>query len=316
LKKNKISIVSPCFNEQDNILNLYDRLKKTIGSNDKYEYELIFIDNKSLDSTVTILKNIASKDLRVKLIINNKNYGHIRSPYWGLLQATGDAVILIASDLQDPPENILQFIKEWELGWKVVYATKQSSKTNLFMHTLRRIYYFILNKISEGRIIKDATGFGLYDKKVIDIIREINDPYPFLRGLVSELGFPIKTIPFVQPKRLEGVSKNNIFTLYDIALLGLVSHSLLPIRIVSFIGFAISIISFMFAVLYLILKIFFWDSFPIGIAPLVISIFLLFGLLFIFLGIIGEYIAIIVRSIQNRPIVVEELRINFDKKEF
>jgi dolichol-phosphate mannosyltransferase len=228
------------------------------------------------------------------------------------MQAHGDAVIYLASDLQDPPEYINRFIDEWEKGWKVVLGTKEKSKTNQITHKLRKLYYLLLDKITDIEIIRDSTGFGLYDKIVINQIRAINDPYPFLRGLISELGYPVKRLQFEQPRREFGVTKNNIYTLYDIALLGIVSHSNIPLRISSFIGYTISILSFILGVAYLVLKINDWYAFPRGVAPIIILMFLFFGLLFIFLGLIGEYISVIYAHIRNRPVVVESERVNFE----
>ena len=308
----KISVVTPTYNEEKNIITLYGRIKDTISKLDNYIFEIIIIDNASSDNTRTLLRELAKEDKSVKLIFNTRNFGHIRSPYWGIMQAHGDAVIYLASDLQDPPEYINRFIGEWEQGWKVVLATKEKSKTNQITHKLRKLYYLLLDKITDVEIIRNSTGFGLYDKIVIDKIRAINDPYPFLRGLISELGYPVKRLEFEQPRREFGVTKNNIYTLYDIALLGIVSHSNIPLRISSFIGYAISILSFILMVVYLVLKINDWYAFPRGVAPIIILMFFFFGLLFIFLGLIGEYISVIYTHIRNRPVVVESERVNFE----
>ena len=211
--KKKISFISPCFNEQDNVNDLYDRVSAVWNQNPQFDYEFVIIDNASTDDTVKKLKEIALKDSRVKIIVNTRNFGHIRSPYWGILQTTGDATIYMASDLQDPPELAMQFIAEWEAGYKIVLATKPVSEGNQFVHFLRKIYYRVLDKISDIQLVRDATGFGLYDRKVLDEIRKINDPYPYLRGLICELGYPIKTIQFTQPRRVRGISKNNFYTL-------------------------------------------------------------------------------------------------------
>jgi len=277
----------------------------------KYDFEYVFIDNASTDRTVDILRGIASKDSRVKVILNTRNFGHIRSPYWGIINTKGDATIYLASDLQDPPELILNFIEEWRAGYKIVLATKPVSQTGRFIHFMRKIYYKFLNLISEVNIVKDATGFGLYDKKVLDQIRIINDPYPFLRGLICNLGYEIKIIPFNQPRRLKGISKNNFYSLFDIGMLGLISDTKLPLRISSFIGFIISITCLIIGFIYLIFKLVYWESFSAGIAPLIVSIFFLFGLLFGILGIVGEYILVIYTHVNNRPIIVEKERINF-----
>jgi len=308
----KISFVSPTFNEVQNVDELYQRVTAIWELYPQYQYEYVVIDNASTDGTIEKLKSIAKKDTRVKIIVNIRNFGHIRSPYWGLLQASGDAVVYLASDLQDPPELIPQFIKEWEKGFKVILAIKPVSEGNRAIHFFRKSYYRLLNKISDVELINDTTGFGLYDKRVMDEVRQIRDPYPYLRGLICELGFPIKQITFNQPRRLRGVSKNNFYTLFDIAMLGIVSHSLVPIRFASFLGILIGGISLFFGFLFLVAKLIWWDSFPIGIAPILISALSLFGLLFIFIGILGEYIGSIQSYLQNRPIVVEQERINFE----
>ena len=230
-----------------------------------------------------------------------------------MMQTRGSATIALASDLQDPPELIPQFLAQWELGWKVVLAVKPRSKTNFFVHKLRRLYYQVLDGIANIDLVKDATGFGLYDKKVLDQVRKISDPYPYLRGLICELGFPIKTIRFLQPRRERGISKNNFYTLFDIAMLGIVSHSLVPIRLASICGIVIGFLSLLVAIFYTMKKLLNWYSFPVGMAPIVIGIFLLFSLLFIFIGILGEYIGSIHSYVKNRPIVVERERINFEE---
>lgn len=308
-----ISLSIPCYNEEENIDELYRRICETVNKITQYQFEFVFIDNASEDQTVQKLTFLASKDPRVKIIVNTRNFGHIRSPYWGMMQTSGDATIALASDLQDPPELIPQFISQWELGWKVVLAVKPRSKTNFFVHKLRRLYYQVLDGIANIDLVKDATGFGLYDKKVLDQVRKISDPYPYLRGLICELGFPIKTIPFLQPRRERGISKNNFYTLYDIAMLGIVSHSLVPIRLASICGIVIGFLSLLVAIFYTIMKLLNWYSFPVGMAPIVIGIFLLFSLLFIFIGILGEYIGSIHSYVKNRPIVVERERINFEE---
>ncbi len=306
-----ISIMSPCFNEEKNINELYKRICNTIEPLIQYQFEMIFIDNSSTDKTVEILREIAQNDRRVKVIVNIRNFGPVRSPYWAVMQTRGEATIGLASDLQDPPEMIPKFIEEWEKGWKVVYATKTTSETNFITHALRKFYYRLLNYISEVEIVKDATGFGLYDREVLDHIRNIRDPYPFFRGLISELGYPIKKIPFNQPRRSAGISSGNFYSLYDTAILGVVNHSILPLRVASFLGLIVGILSLCTAVVYTIKKIVNWDGFPVGIAPAIIGIYMMFGVILIFLGFIGEYIASIHMYVRNRPIVVEKERINF-----
>lgn len=305
-----ISIVTPCYNEQDNVDELYLRIKAAINSLD-YDFELIFIDNHSMDGTAEKLKLLAKADPIVKIIINTRNFGHIRSPYYGLMQSNGLATIYLASDLQDPPEIIPEFIKYWEEGNKLVLAVKPTSQNSPIINAMRKAYYRMLNRISEITVLNDSTGFGLYDRDVLDQIRAVNDPYPYLRGLISEIGYEIKSIPFTQPRRLRGISKNNLYTLYDIAMLGIVSHSKFPIRIAAFIGFLMGIGSMLSGITFAILKLLFWYSYPIGVAPIAIGVFFLFGMQFLFVGILGEYVASIHTYVQRRPIVVEKERINF-----
>jgi glycosyltransferase involved in cell wall biosynthesis len=307
-----LSIVTPCYNEEDNIDELYTRIKAAVAAQPKYEFELIFIDNNSQDGTVGKLRRLAATDPMVKVIVNTRNFGHIRSPYYGILQSRGKATIYLASDLQDPPELMSEFIRCWEEGYKLVMAVKPVGKGVAWVQAIRAAYYRFLDGISDISILTDASGFGLYDRAVLDHLRKIDDPYPYLRGLMCELGYEIKAIPFDQPRRLRGISKNNFYTLYDIAMLGIVSHSKVPIRIAAFMGFAMGGLSILSAFVYLVLKLAFWDSFPLGIAPLVIGLFFLFGILFLFIGILGEYIGSIHTYIQRRPVVVEQERINFD----
>ncbi len=311
-KRPLLSIVTPCYNEEDNVDELYKQVKAAIVNLTKYDFELIFIDNHSVDGTVNKLKLLAAHDPIVKIIVNTRNFGHIRSPYYGILQSSGLATIYLASDLQDPPEIIPEFIRYWEEGYKLVMATKPVSKGSASIHALRRAYYRFLDGISDISLVADSTGFGLYDREVLDHLRRVDDPYPFLRGLICELGYEIKTIPFAQPRRLRGISKNNFYTLYDIAMLGIVSHSKVPIRIAAFTGFALGAISVIVAIVFLILKLIFWESFPLGIAPVVIGLFFLLGIQLLFIGILGEYIGSIHTYIQKRPVVVEKERINFD----
>lgn len=306
-----LSIVTPCYNEEENVDELYTQVKAAIADQAKYEFELIFIDNHSQDGTVAKLKKLAEKDPMVKIIVNTRNFGHIRSPYYGILQSRGAATIYLASDLQDPPELIPEFIRYWEEGYKLIMATKPVSKGVAWVHALRKAYCRFLDGISDISLVADSTGFGLYDREVLNQLRQINDPYPFLRGLICELGYEIKTIPFVQPRRLRGISKNNLYTLYDIAMLGIVSHSKVPIRIAAFAGFALGMLSVIAAIVFLILKLLYWDSFPMGIAPVIIALFFLFGIQLMFIGILGEYIGSIHSYLQRRPVVVEKERINF-----
>jgi glycosyltransferase involved in cell wall biosynthesis len=310
-----LSIVTPTFNEEENINELYSRVKLAVKKLKKYKFEFIFIDNASTDNTIPLLRKISAKDKNVKVIINNRNFGHIRSPYYGILQSKGEATIYLASDLQDPPELISEFIKEWERGNNLVLAIKSYSEGSKLMHALRKLYYRMLGKISDVSIVNDSTGFGLYDKKIINQLRNLDEPYPFLRGLLCELGYEPKKIIFKQAKRIGGLTKNNFYTLYDIGMLGIINHSKVPIRLAAFLGFIIGFLSMFIGIIFIILKLLYWNSFPLGTAPLIIGIFFLIGLLLFFLGVIGEYIGSIHNYLQKRPLVVEKERINFKKNE-
>lgn len=313
MSRRLVSIVSPCYNEEDNIDELYARARGVMAAEaEKYDFEYIFIDNASTDGTVARLKHIAATDKRIKIIVNSRNFGHIRSPYWGILQSRGDATVYLASDLQDPPELIPQFLRAWEEGYQVVLAVKPVAQGNALVHWGRRLYYRALDRIADVPLTRDTTGFGLYGKAVLDKVREINDPYPYLRGLIDELGFRKFLIPFEQPRRLRGVTKNNFYALYDIAMLGFVSHSMVPLRLASILGFVLGIGSVLLAFLFLVAKLIWWRSFTVGIAPLIIGMFFMFGVLLIFIGVLGEYIGAIHTYVKKRPIVVESERINFD----
>jgi glycosyltransferase involved in cell wall biosynthesis len=307
----KISIVTPCYNEESNVEILYSRVKNVMKPLTNYTYEHIFIDNDSNDNTLIKLKNIANSDKNLKIIANARNFGHIRSPYYAMLQADGDAVISLVSDLQDPPELIVEFLKYWENGNKIVIGVKEKSDENIFMFAIRKFFYRLIDKISESKQIRNFTGFGLYDKSFIDVLKQLNEPYPYFRGIVAELGFLIKEVQYKQPIRFSGKTKNNFYTLYDIAMLGFISHSKIPLRMSSFIGFIVSFFSIFIALIYFIYKLFFWSNFQVGIAPLVIGFFFFGGVQLFFLGIIGEYISAIFTQVKNRPLVVEKERINF-----
>jgi polyisoprenyl-phosphate glycosyltransferase len=307
-----ISIITPCFNEEGNVENVYRQVKDVFKTLPEYNYEHVFIDNASTDRTVDILRQLAKDDKNIKIIVNVRNFGHVRSPYHGVLQCKGDAVVSIVADLQDPPVIIKDFIKKWEEGYKIVLGIKNKSNENKLMFLIRRIFYHIMFKIADTEQIKNFTGFGLYDKKFIDILRNLKEPYPYFRGLVSEFGFQRIEIPYTQLKREKGKTKNNFYTLYDIAMLGFVNHSKVPLRLASFIGFAVSLISILIAFGYLIYKLVFWYSFQLGMAPLVIGIFFFGGVQLFFLGMIGEYIGSIFTQVKNHPLVIEKERINFD----
>lgn len=306
-----ISIVTPCYNEAENVGEVYACVKVVFDNLPQYKYEHLFIDNASTDQTLTMLKSIAQKDRNVKIIANARNFGHIRSPFYGLLQASGDAAVMLCADLQDPPEMIEQFIQKWEDGYRVVIGVKPKSKENPIMGFIRRIGYRVINKISEITLIKNFTGFGLYDKKIIEILRTVNDPYPYFRGLISEIGFKHFEIEYEQPKRKHGVTKNNFYTLYDIGMLGITSHSKIALRLATMTGFALSAVSFMLALGFFVAKLLFWNSFSIGIAPILIGMLFFSAVQLIFIGLLGEYILSINTQVLKRPLVVEQERINF-----
>lgn len=310
----KISIVSSCYNEEENIFPLYEKVQEVIYPfKDKYEFEFILLDNGSTDQTEKKLRELAQKDKEVKVILNARNFGHIRSPYYGLTQASGDAVIYMASDLQDPPTLIPEFIKKWEQGYKIVLGKKVQSKETFFLFMIRNAYYEFISRIADDdtNLVKNCTGFGLYDKEIIDIIRKIDDPYPYLRGLICDIGFEKAFIEFHQPLRLHGVTKNNFYTLYDNAMIGIVKHSKVPLRFMTFMGFGCSFLSLIVAIFYFILKLIFWNEFALGMAPIIISIFFLASIQLFCMGILGEYIGAIYTRVNKKPIVVEKERINF-----
>jgi polyisoprenyl-phosphate glycosyltransferase len=307
-----ISIVSPCYNEVEGIEDFCGQVRSVMASLPAYGYEHIFIDNNSTDGTIPVLRRLAGQDRKIKVIINARNFGQVRSPFHALLQAKGDAVIVMASDLQDPPEIIPAFVKKWEEGYKIVIGTKAKSKENPFVFGIRRIFYNLIRLLSETEQIKNFTGFGLYDRTVIDLIRQFDDPYPYFRGMITEIGFERAEIEFTQPKRKKGRTKNNFYTLYDLAMLGFVNHSKLPLRMASFIGFVVAFASLLVAIGYLIYKLIFWNSFQVGVAPIVIGFFFFAAVQLYFIGIIGEYIGAIHTQVKKRPLVVEKERINFD----
>ncbi len=306
-----ISIVTPCFNEIDNVDELVRRIS-TVMARLPYDYEHIFIDNASTDGTIDRIKAIASADPRVKLIVNARNFGHIRSPFYGAMQGSGDATILMASDLQDPPELIPEFLSKWEEGFRIVLGVKPESDENWLKFKLRRLYYRISTRISEVPLIQNATGSGLIDRSVVDVLKTIDDPYPYYRGLLAEIGFPVAAVPFRQPNRTAGKTKNNYYTLFDMALLGVTSHSRVPLRAMVLLGFVCSVVSFTVAMTFVIAKLIFWDQFQLGIAPIVIGVFFFSSVQLLSMGVLGEYIASIHMQVRKRPLVVELERFNFD----
>lgn len=307
-----ISIVTPCYNEEENVEELYRQVKAQFDLLPQYRYEHIFIDNASQDRTVLILKRLAAEDPNVKIIVNARNFGHIRSPYYGLFQAHGDAILLLVADLQDPPALIPEFLKKWEEGFLIVSGVKIRSRENPLMFAFRKLFYVLIKKFSETEQISNFTGFGLYDRKFIDVLRTIDDPYPYFRGMIAEMGYDRCEIPYTQPVRFGGKTKNNFYTLYDIGMLGFVNHSKLPLRLASFIGFVVAALSLLIALGYFVYKLIYWDDFIVGTAPLVIGLFFFSAVQLFFIGVIGEYIGAIHTQVRKRPLVIERERINFD----
>jgi polyisoprenyl-phosphate glycosyltransferase len=312
-KRKTLSIVCGCFNEKDNLQELYERLIAVFKKLDGYDYEIIFADNSSSDGSQDVLREIAALDKNFKVILNSNNFGHIRSAYNAFLQASGDAVIGMASDLQDPPEVIIDLVRQWEEGFQVVVAVKSKIRGNILMPLVRKFYYRMLANISDSNdVIRDFTGFGLYDRKFVEALKKYHDPYPYFRGLVSEIGFRRAEIEYVQDRRKHGQTKNNFFTLYDLAMTGFVNHSKVPLRMATFIGFSVALFSLLVAIGYFVYKLVFWERFQLGMAPMVIGIFFFGAVQLFFIGIIGEYIGAIYTQVKNRPLVIEKERINFD----
>lgn len=312
-----IFVVSSAFNEQENVKPLYYRVKEQFDRlSDKYDFQYLILDNASTDNTLAELKKLSAEEKQLGVVANMRNFGHIRSPYYGImlsLQTRAAAVIYLASDLQDPPELIPEFIKKWEEGYKVVFGQKTSSRENKFIYFLRGLYYKLLRKFNDSgaNLLEQCTGFGLFDREVIERLAKIDDPYPYLRGIVGELGYPAALIPFKQPRRFGGITKNNWYTLYDNAMLGFTNHSRLPLRIAAIGGFILSILSILTAFVYFVLKLLFWNSFPMGQAPLLIAVFFFFSVQLFFMGIIGEYLGAVLTQLLKRPMVIEKERINF-----
>ena len=306
-----LTIYSGSFNEAENIQEFITRIRAVMESLPQYNYEILIIDNASNDGTQEMLRNFASQDARIKVILNVRNFGPVRSGYHGLLQARGDAVIAMASDLQDPPELIPAFVAKWEEGYKLALAVKNESEESAILFWIRKMYYELVTRLSNISLLKNATGFGLYDQEVIEQFRRLDDPYPYVRGIISDFGYPIAEIPFVQPRRKRGLTKNNFYSLYDMAMLGITSFSKVPLRLATMIGFGMSLLSLIVAVGYLAYKFMFWYNFPVGQAPIVIGLFLFSSVQLFFIGMLGEYIGAIHTQILRRPLVIERERINF-----
>ncbi len=310
--KPTISVVTHCYNEEDNVEVLHAKIRDVFVALPQFNYEHIFIDNASADTTVAKIKAIIAHDQHVRLIVNARNFGHIRSPLYGLLQARGDAIVAMASDLQDPPELLPDFIAKWVAGYRIVVGVKPKSQESPLMFLIRSAYYKLIGRISEVRLIPNFMGFGLYDRTVIEYIRNVGDPYPYFRGLIAEIGYDYAEIPYVQPRRVRGITKNNFYTLYDIAMLGITSYSKVPLRLATMAGFGLSLVSLLVAIGYLAAKLLLWDSFTLGMAPMVVGLFFFGAIQLFFIGILGEYIGAIHTQVLKRPLVVEKERVNFD----
>ncbi len=307
-----LSVVIPTYNEEQNVCEMEKTIRRIFEEQlPEYDYEIIFIDNHSRDQTRVLIREMCEKDTRVKAIFNARNFGQMRSPVHGLKAAYGDAVIRLNADFQDPPELIPKFVREWEKGSRIVIGIKEKTEEGHIMAFVRRYYYRLLRKITDIGHIENFTGFGLFDKSFVDVVRGIHDPMPYLRGMIAELGYDYTPILYERPNRRAGKSKNNFWTLYDYAMVGITSYSKVMLRVATFIGFFIGFISMIVAVVYFIMKLVHWDWFRAGIAPLVIGQFFLGGVELFFIGLMGEYILSINTRVLNRPLVVEEERLNF-----
>ena len=311
-RRKRISITSSCFNEAENLQPFYDRWRKVLSDFPSYDYEFVIADNCSTDGSREILRRIAAQDSRFKVILNAGNFGHIRSPYNALMNSSGDLVVPTCTDLQDPPEVFPELLKQYEAGYPVVCAVRSGTRADPVMEVFRRLYYWFLEKISpDEKLFSGFTGFGIYDRVVIDAMKQYHDPYPYFRGLVAEIGFRSATVPYIQDKRRHGTTKNNWFTLYDVAMTGVVHHTKVPLRLAVFFGMILGGLSLLVALLYLVLKLIWWDTFSLGLAPLVIGLFFFSSVQLFFIGVIGEYLGAVWTQVRNRPLVIEEERINF-----
>ena len=311
-RRKKVSIVVPCYNEEQNVVPISEAIVAQMEALPQYDYEIVFIDNCSTDNTRRLLREICAKNRRIKAIFNVKNFGQFNSPVYGMCQTTGDCTIPICADFQDPVEMIPTFLKYWEEGYQIVYGVKTSSKESRIMYRLRSIYYKLIKKYSSVDQIKHFTGFALYDKSFIDVLRSLKDPTPFIRGIVAELGGKRKEVPYEQPQRRAGKTHNNWYTLYDAAMLSFTSYTKIGLRMATFLGMGVAFLSVLIALVYLVMKLIHWNNFDAGTAPILIGMFFLGAVQLVFLGIIGEYILSMNQRIMNRPLVVEEERINFD----
>lgn len=310
MNRKLVTVVTPCYNEEGNVEQLYLAVKAVFAALPQYDYRHLFIDNASTDATATILRRLSSADQNVQVIYNARNFGHIRSPFHAIMQAKGDAVIAMACDFQDPPELIPLFLEKWEAGYKVAMGVKEAADEHGLFYSARSRYYGLLRSISAIDLIPHVTGFGLYDRTVVEHLRQFDDPYPYFRGLLAEIGLEVARVPFRQPVRKRGVTSQNFYTLYDIAFLGIVSHSKVPLRIATMAGFAMAVLSMIVAFGYLLAKLFFWKSFVLGQAPILIGFFFISSVQLVFVGILGEYIGSIWTHVRKHPHVFEKERVN------
>jgi polyisoprenyl-phosphate glycosyltransferase len=309
----KISIMTPCYNEEMNIEQCYLKVREVMTTHlHRYSYEHLFIDNCSTDRTIAILKDIAARDRNVKIIVNSRNFGPHRSPYYGILQTSGDAVIPFVADLQMPPQKIVDLVDKWEAGYKMVVAVRTGMKENIVLRAARGLFYRVMSRLSHIEQIGHFIGFGLFDRQIVDILRAMDDPCPYFRGMVSEIGFEKAFIEYQQPPRKHGKSKNSLIDLFEYAFVGISSYSKAPLRIATFLGFITSLVSLLVAIVYLILKLLYWDAFPMGTAPIIIGLFFFASTQLLCIGFLGEYIGLIYEHVKKRPLVIEKERVNFE----
>ena len=311
-KKKKISVMVPCYNEEENVVPISEAIIGELKKLKSYDYELMFIDNCSTDNTRNLIRELCKKNKKIKAIFNVKNFGQFNSPYYGMCQLNGDCVISMCCDFQDPPELIPEFVRYWEEGYQIVCGVKTSSKESKFVYWLRSVYYKLIKKFSSVEQIEQFTGFGLYDKSFIEVLRQLNDPTPFIRGIVAEFGGKRKEVAYEQPRRKAGKTHNNFYTLYDAAMLSFTSYTKISMRLAVFIGMFFAFISFIVGFVYLIMKLIYWDRFVAGQAPTIIILTMMCSMILVFLGVMGEYILTINQRVMNRPLVIEEERINME----
>jgi len=310
----KISVLIPCYNEEENVVPISKAVTEILeGELSEYDYELVFIDNYSTDRTRDLLRMICGRNTKIKAIFNVTNFGQFNSPYYGICQTTGDCTIAMSCDFQDPVELIPVFVREWENGYQIVSGIKSSSKENGFIYFLRSMYYKVIKNMSSVEMIEHFTGFGLYDKTFVKLLRQLDDPIPFIRGVVAEYGYKRKDVEYEQPKRRAGKTHNNWYSLYDAAMLSFTSYTKIGLRLATFVGFLGSAFSILVAVVYLTMKLVWWDRFPAGMIPVLLGIFVIGSMQLFFIGLLGEYIMNINTRVMHKPLVVEEERINFDE---